>query len=520
MSENDQINCSSIESKHLVILLLDPLPMVRHRAEVPSALVHARETAVSSPSQPSSTNRDIMQWVNETLVDERQAAEAMAPSVKSEISSLNRGQVHVEGDLPGNIDRSNDRDPENCESLRSGRRKSIWSRITSTVPFKASSDTPRNTSADTNVDNNVPVGARMDTENQDSDHCIFEGLPIRLPFMGYKDIFPLNPQNRGRLALQMASTESTAFTIRESLTSHGVNGIHVRRFAPLDHLFMIILIDTSNVLRSMNTALTGIGSQMLDDFVLQSRVDLWRRIFNRFEAELLQMELSLREFVAFKEAFGVGDAAIGMDTGSSKVTLAKCLMQISDVRQRTKSSYKSLMTLMSLIESKRGISEAESVTKLTELAFFFIPLTFAASLFSMQIKELSTSTASLGDFFLVAVLLTASSYSLRLIIRSPLVLRYWRSCKKDIREISKIPADRQITTSSFLSWLWARMNLIACLVYISIPLCAAILLAATWTRPLRRGMKVAITVAFGILSFIPILVFCLRKIHKYTLLNI
>ena len=501
VSDTDHTNCSSIEIKYPVVLLLDPLPTVRHHAKVPPVLMQAREITINSPSPPLSTDRDIRQWANEIPKDEREAPEAIAPYDRSDVSSPRRGRVHVEAGLSTDIEGSNGQDLENGERPRSRRRKSILSRIINTGSARASSETPRS------------ISGRTDIKNRGSDICIFEGLPVRLPLMAYNDIFSPNPETTHRIALRMASTESTAFAVRESLRPDGIHGIYEQRFAPLDNLFMIILTDTSNVLRSMDMALTGIGSRMLDDFVLQSRVDLWRRIFNRFEAELLQMELSLRNFVEFREAFERGDAANGGETGSSKVTFAKCLMQISNVRHRTKSSYKSLMTLMSLVESKRGIAEAESVTKLTELAFFFIPLTFSASLFSMQIKELNASSISLGDFFLVAILVTASSYALHLIIRSPLVLRYWKNCKKDIRETSKIPADRPITTSSFVSWLWTRMDLVVCLVYISIPLCAATLLAAIWTRPLERGIKVGITVAFGFLSLIPISVFCMRKIY-------
>lgn len=41
---------------------------------------------------------------------------------------------------------------------------------------------------------------------------------------------------------------------------------------------------------------------------------------------------------------------------------------------------------MSLIESKKAITQAEQVTKLTQLAFFFIPLTFVAGLFGMNVR--------------------------------------------------------------------------------------------------------------------------------------
>ena len=45
-----------------------------------------------------------------------------------------------------------------------------------------------------------------------------------------------------------------------------------------------------------------------------------------------------------------------------------------------------LASTMSIIESKRAIAEASAVTKLTELAFFFIPLSFSVGLFSMQVQ--------------------------------------------------------------------------------------------------------------------------------------
>ena len=48
-------------------------------------------------------------------------------------------------------------------------------------------------------------------------------------------------------------------------------------------------------------------------------------------------------------------------------------------------AYDSLWTTMSLVENKRAISETESVKKLTKLTFLFIPVSFAASFFSMPL---------------------------------------------------------------------------------------------------------------------------------------
>ncbi|KAL3461996.1 hypothetical protein BJX64DRAFT_149364 [Aspergillus heterothallicus] len=68
---------------------------------------------------------------------------------------------------------------------------------------------------------------------------------------------------------------------------------------------------------------------------------------------------------------------------------------------------------LQFMENHRAISEAESITRLTELAFLFIPLTFAASLFSMQIQELSRP-APVTYFVAFALSLSAVTYSFRL----------------------------------------------------------------------------------------------------------
>lgn len=42
---------------------------------------------------------------------------------------------------------------------------------------------------------------------------------------------------------------------------------------------------------------------------------------------------------------------------------------------------------MQLLDGKRSIQEAQSVTRMTELAFLFIPLSCAASIFGMQVDS-------------------------------------------------------------------------------------------------------------------------------------
>lgn len=61
---------------------------------------------------------------------------------------------------------------------------------------------------------------------------------------------------------------------------------------------------------------------------------------------------------------------------------------------------------MSVSESKHSIKEAKSVRQLTQLAFFFIPLTFVTSCFGMNLDLLGSGSGKLWVFFTTAVCVT------------------------------------------------------------------------------------------------------------------
>jgi len=55
------------------------------------------------------------------------------------------------------------------------------------------------------------------------------------------------------------------------------------------------------------------------------------------------------------------------------------------------------------IEAKRNIEQADRIEHLTKLAFFFLPLSFTASIFGMNIKEIQTSNPPVWAFFVVSL---------------------------------------------------------------------------------------------------------------------
>ena len=323
--------------------------------------------------------------------------------------------------------------------------------------------------------------------------CMFEGLYPRGPAMDYD--FLMAPENLDLLAVHLDRTKSTAANLAEWMTQENDHQpLKAGSTFHLECLFAIIQNDTSNTLWHMDLALQEIGQHILDETLIQQRLVHWRLLLERFGNELQQLEESLHRFANFINGSGISDDDdLSRHSPQVKKLLESSISQIKSLRQRTTRSYKSLMANMSIVESKRGIAEAESVTKLTELAFFFIPLTFSASIFSMQVKELDASQISIAAFFALAIIITTASYALRLLIRSERFVYYRKKILHDIREDARLTPGSSIPTKIFLAWIWRRIGLLAVIVTILVALLVTPL-AVLWTKDMNHGFKILLTI--------------------------
>jgi CorA-like Mg2+ transporter protein len=75
------------------------------------------------------------------------------------------------------------------------------------------------------------------------------------------------------------------------------------------------------------------------------------------------------------------------------------LRRAEDLYDRCNKGTQIMMSNASIRESQKAIVQAEEVTKLTRLAFIFIPLSFLCSFFGMNFKQLGTGTLSIWIWF-------------------------------------------------------------------------------------------------------------------------
>lgn len=324
---------------------------------------------------------------------------------------------------------------------------------------------------------------------------------------------------------------SPTFTTFGSYLEDGASVSHDSHFGPLNPLYGIVWRDIEGVLRILQDILDAIDIDILDDDKMEARLAIWRKILTRAQLELPQIKKSMVQFFNFLFPEDQSLHSEGLATvAASDPGMQRCLDAIDEMLLRLQSASSSLTSNMALLDSRRSIAEAQSITRLTELAFLFIPLTFAATIFGMEIEPFK-DPAPLSTFIILAVALSGFSYAARLAIRSSWLIGIRYSSKESIKQY----ADRQqhpvqggnIPSTLALQWLcqlvWDHLRnatsaisaflvLVAVVPFsllwrllspfeillkplVCIGLICVLPLSILWTRELNHEIQVALTVA-------------------------
>lgn len=292
-------------------------------------------------------------------------------------------------------------------------------------------------------------------------------------------------------------------------------------------LIGLVCQDLQGVCEVFQESLRQLNRQMLEKGQLEPNLSKWQGFLEVLEQDLMIWEDDLNKFAREDPMPGSNDAGARGPQMTQQLTTTEAV--IHEVRQALKECRTSLMTNLSILESQRGVAQAESVTRLTEIGFVFIPLTFAASIFSMQVHELDPSTTSVKGFVAVAVILLLALYSIRLLIRSEFFKAVRKDMVQDLRSTGGVKPSQEIPNTLVLIWTWQKsrtllvglitrptqvlgdllsttgkpfLQLVATIVgnqSVDLVLSAVIVLtivafAPLWTSSLERSIKVAITI--------------------------
>lgn len=219
---------------------------------------------------------------------------------------------------------------------------------------------------------------------------------------------------------------------------------------PYEGLVRIVLHDIDDLTMIIRASLDDIEEQSisLSPVQLQEHARYWRPLLGRYKLELRQLHKSISDLTKFLDS----DTDLSGPTTEFKKSITLALNQLTVARNEVEDAHNALRAELQIAEARRSIQEAESVAKLTELAFLFIPLTFAASLFSMQVRELQ-SIPPASYFVATALAFVAFAYLIRLIARSSAIKQRKRRVFVLVRRHADLSDGEDPSTRQFVSWL-------------------------------------------------------------------
>ncbi|RVD89895.1 uncharacterized protein DFL_000883 [Arthrobotrys flagrans] len=133
------------------------------------------------------------------------------------------------------------------------------------------------------------------------------------------------------------------------------------------------------------------------------------KAFQKINAGFTKTHRSLRDHLSSpwldrtKPHMEIADAALSI----AMVDAQRVREEVTELRELLKETSALVSAQESIYEARRSVAQAESVNQLTRLAFIFIPLTFATSVFGMNIHEWQDNVPHLRWFFIVALCCTA-----------------------------------------------------------------------------------------------------------------
>jgi hypothetical protein len=257
---------------------------------------------------------------------------------------------------------------------------------------------------------------------------------------------------------------------------------------PLSHLFCFVISDTLGLLHLLDSVQSDIVQStaspdaQIDDMLVK------RTSIGKLYAHLPTWSHELKK--ALEELVERGN-------GGNPQHIR--IQELGEHFERTVGNLKEASNAISgtlqFIESHRAILEAESVARLTELAFLFIPLSFAASLFSMQIQEL-TNPVPVWSFVAFAISLSILTYALRLVARSTWVQWQKQALSNSIREHNAIRPGAPIRNKAIFAWIFARIKGPVLLVVFLFASFLVPLFSVIWTHQVDVGLKIGLSFLF------------------------
>ncbi|KAK8180676.1 hypothetical protein BC567DRAFT_221415 [Phyllosticta citribraziliensis] len=192
--------------------------------------------------------------------------------------------------------------------------------------------------------------------------------------------------------LKLPETTVFVLSVNSSAYSYLVATLRGGIFQPARGLFVaeflqailcqIIPFDEGQILDTLERGLQEIDKEMIFSKVLKQMMEGWQWIMGHGRAYIHSRRHFYHQVARALEDIKYPRELIEQILEESQRNNFK----LESIQRHLDSTFSALIGTMSIKESSKVIREAEHVTQLTQLAFFFIPLTFVAGVFGMNFK--------------------------------------------------------------------------------------------------------------------------------------
>ncbi|KAK6351897.1 hypothetical protein TWF718_005040 [Orbilia javanica] len=271
-------------------------------------------------------------------------------------------------------------------------------------------------------------------------------------------------------------------------------------------------IETSDTLTVIDAVIDTIEHKLAFSTKLEDEIELWEKKLSSFRPLLSQMahlEETIQLYLNMMLRKSTPNATQSHTRDTTAEIVSKSLIIVKEVAKfrkhtatRVECTFQALMSSMSIIESKEAIKEASSVGKLTELAFIFIPLSFTATFYSMQIEALAPT---ITKFIILGTLLLFFSYLARLFINGRLSKKLKHAAKEPIYIARVVNRGSHIPFSTYMWFhLWHKKGK---RLFITL-----LLFAPFMTIGILLVLKVSSTTAFKPIGCIIVFAYCINSV--------
>ncbi|KAL8825399.1 MAG: hypothetical protein Q9191_004446 [Dirinaria sp. TL-2023a] len=191
-----------------------------------------------------------------------------------------------------------------------------------------------------------------------------------------------------------------------------------------DIVLRFMLDDHLEIMLDFREALDFIDENMFNDDVLRNCLQQWRYLFGQWKRNLANDVSSISyvtQALVYEKKLNHADHCTegpamkqiertnSINHPPMQADFDKLMKEVQSLTERAGSTFQSIMSTMSIVESAKAIAQAEEISKLTNLAFFFIPLTLCASIFGMNITEWEDHLRT-WNWVVVSLLVTLLTY--------------------------------------------------------------------------------------------------------------